>query len=97
MLIGVVAFTAALAIACPLRSLTVAAQSKDRGRELVEDVCTYCHNLDRLRGKELSREEWRGFTKGMISEGPPVTDEELSMILDYLAKNYGTRRPQETR
>jgi mono/diheme cytochrome c family protein len=72
-------------------------RAKDRGRELVEDVCTYCHNLDRLRGKELSREEWRGFTKGMISEGPPVTDEELSMILDYLAKNYGTRRPQETR
>lgn len=64
---------------------------KDRGRELVEDVCTYCHNLDRLRGKELSRDEWRGLTKGMISEGAPVTDEELSMILDYLAKNYGKR------
>ena len=63
--------------------------AKDRGRELVEDVCTYCHNLDRLRGKELSREEWRGLTKGMISEGAPVTDEEFSMILDYLTKNYG--------
>jgi hypothetical protein len=72
--------------------ITVAAHSKDRGRELVEDVCTYCHNLDRLRGKELSREEWRGLTKGMISEGAPVTDEELSMILDYLAKNYGKRQ-----
>lgn len=67
---------------------------KDRGRELVEDVCTYCHNLDRLRGKELSREEWRGLTKGMISEGAPVTDEEFSMILDYLAKNYGKRETQ---
>ncbi len=42
--------------------------AKDRGRELVEDVCTYCHNLDRLRGQELSREEWRGLTKGMISK-----------------------------
>ena len=72
--------------------MTIAAQSKDRGRELVEDVCTYCHNLDRLRGKELSREEWRGLTKGMISEGAPVTDEEFSMILDYLVKNYGRKR-----
>jgi hypothetical protein len=71
--------------------------AKDRARELVEDVCTYCHNLDRLRDKELSREEWLGLTKGMISEGPPVTDEELSMILDYLTKNYGKRRPQEQR
>jgi hypothetical protein len=82
MLLPVVAISAAI---------TVAAQPKDRGRELVEDVCTYCHNLDRLRGKELNREEWRGLTKGMISEGAPVTDEELSMILDYLAKNYGRK------
>jgi competence protein ComEA len=71
--------------------MTVAAQPSDRGRELVEDVCTYCHNLDRLRGKELSRDEWRGLTKGMISEGAPVTDEEYSMILDYLVKNYGRK------
>jgi hypothetical protein len=85
MLIPVVAFIAVL---------TVEAQSKDRGHELVVDVCTYCHNLDRLRGKELSREEWRGLTKGMISEGAPVTDEEYSMILDYLAKTYGKRQKQ---
>jgi hypothetical protein len=85
MLIPVVAFTVVL---------TFAAQSKDRGRELVEDVCTYCHNLDRLRGKELSREEWRSLTKGMISEGAPVTDEEYSVILDYLTKNYGKRQQQ---
>ncbi len=71
--------------------MTVAAQSKDRGRELVEDVCSYCHNLDRLHGKELNREEWRGLTKGMISEGAPVTDEEFTMILDYLVKNYGRK------
>lgn len=81
--------TAALAFAEAARE-----PAKDHGRELVEDVCTYCHNLDRLRGKELSREEWRGLTKGMISEGAPVTDDELSMILDYLAKNYGQRHPQ---
>jgi len=91
MRIEVAAIAAVLAVASPLPSLTVAAQSKDRGRELVEDVCTYCHNLDRLRGKELTRDEWRGMIKGMISEGAPVTDEEFSIILDYLAKNYGKK------
>jgi len=75
-----------------LVGLAAAAHAKDRGRELVEDVCTYCHNLDRLQGQALSREEWRGLTKGMISEGAPVTDDELSLILDYLAKNYGKGR-----
>jgi hypothetical protein len=71
--------------------------AKDRGRELVEDVCTYCHNLDRLNGQELSREEWRGLIKGMIDQGAPVTDKEFSMILDYLVKNYGRRPPQGQR
>jgi len=91
MLMGVAALTAVLAFAAAVGNEPAA---KDRGRELVEDVCTYCHNLDRLRGEHLSREEWRGLTKGMISEGAPVTDEELSMILDYLVKNYGKRQEQ---
>jgi hypothetical protein len=72
-------------------AMKVGAPANDHGRELVEEVCTYCHNLDRLSGKELSREEWRGLTKGMISEGAPVTDDELSMILDYLVKHYGRK------
>ena len=82
MLMGVAAIAAILASS---------SSSKDRGRELVEDVCTYCHNLDRLRGQQLSREEWRGLIKGMLSEGAPVTDEELSQILDYLVKHHGRK------
>jgi hypothetical protein len=71
--------------------MAVAGHTNGRGQELVEDVCTYCHNLDRLQGKELSREEWRGLIKGMVSEGAPVTDEEFSAILDYLEKHYGRK------
>lgn len=66
---------------------------RDRGKELVEDVCTYCHSLEKLQGQERSRDEWRDLTKGMIFEGAPVTDEEFSLILDYLAKNFGKKDP----
>lgn len=83
-MVGVTVLTTILAFA--------AAAPKHRGRELVEDVCTYCHNLDRLQGQQLNREEWSGLIKGMISEGPPVTDQEFSMILDYLVKYHG-RKP----
>ena len=67
--------------------------TKDRGRELVEDVCTYCHSLQKLNGQELSKEEWRDLIKGMIFEGAPVTDEEFALIVDYLAKNFGKKDP----
>lgn len=66
---------------------------KDRGRELVEDVCIYCHGLDKLQGQQRTREEWSGLIKGMIFEGAPVTDEEFSEILDYLTKHYGRKDP----
>jgi cytochrome c5 len=66
---------------------------KDRGRQLVEDVCTYCHSLQKLNGQELSKEQWRDLIKGMISEGAPVTDEEFSLIVDYLAKQFGKKDP----
>jgi cytochrome c5 len=64
---------------------------KDRGQELVEDVCTYCHSLSKLGGHELSRQGWRDLIAGMIFEGAPVTDEEFSLILDYLTKNFGDK------
>jgi cytochrome c5 len=67
--------------------------NKERGRRLVEDVCTYCHTLAKLTGQELSKEEWRDLIKGMIFEGAPVTDEEFSVIVDYLAKNFGKKDP----
>jgi cytochrome c5 len=66
---------------------------KERGRKLVEDVCTYCHSLAKLTGQQLSKEEWRDLIKGMIFEGAPVTDEEFSVIVDYLAKNFGKKDP----
>ena len=68
--------------------------AKDKGRRLVLDVCTLCHDLKRVKIQHLSREEWRGVIKGMISEGGPVTDEEMSMIVDYLAANFGPDEAQ---
>ncbi len=81
----------------PAPSAQQAASSKpnpnrgpDRARRLFEDVCSYCHELERVARQHLTAEEWRGFIKGMIDEGPPVTDEEFNMIVDYLAKNFGS-------
>ncbi len=69
---------------------------KDRAKELsekalYEEICSYCHELDRITRQALTREEWRGLIKGMVDEGAPVTDEEFSMIVDYLAEHFGPR------
>ena len=62
---------------------------KDRGRELVESICSVCHEWQRVEGRHLSKDEWAGTIKGMIFEGAPVTDEEFELMVNYLARAFG--------
>ena len=65
---------------------------KDRAKELYVEICSYCHELERVTRQGLTREEWRDLIKGMVDEGAPVTSEEFSMIVDYLAAHFGPSR-----
>jgi hypothetical protein len=69
-------------------------KNEARAKNLVLDVCTTCHDFTRVKAQALSKEEWAGVIKGMISEGSPVTDEEMSLIVDYLARHFGPKSPQ---
>ncbi|HSP67177.1 MAG TPA: hypothetical protein VLN48_05595 [Bryobacteraceae bacterium] len=62
---------------------------QDPGKQLVEEICSFCHGLAKLKGQAYTRDQWESVTKGMIFEGAPVTDEEYALILNYLAKNFG--------
>ena len=68
-------------------------EKPDRGRELVLDLCSTCHEVERITERAMTREQWSGFIKGMLNEGAAVTDEEFALIVDYLAKNFGV--PEE--
>jgi cytochrome c5 len=68
---------------------------KDHAKELYEEVCSYCHELDRITRQALTREQWSGLIKGMVDEGAPVTNEEFSMIVDYLAEHFGPRAAEQ--
>jgi len=65
---------------------------KERAKQLYVEICSYCHELERVTRQALTREEWQGLIKGMVDEGAPVTSEEFSMIVDYLAEHFGPRR-----
>ena len=65
---------------------------KERARQLYVEICSYCHELERVSRQALTHEEWQGLIRGMVDEGAPVTNEEFSMIVDYLAENFGPRR-----
>lgn len=61
----------------------------DRGKELVLEACTACHTLERVKVQRMTRDEWRQEIAGMLSEGVPLTDEEVSLVVSYLAQHFG--------
>src|SRR5207248_9350953 len=66
---------------------------RDRGKELFEDLCSSCHELGRVRNRELSREQWRQLVASMLIAGDAATEDEISLITEYLVKTFGTKRP----
>jgi len=61
----------------------------NNARQLVLEACTACHTLDRVRVQRLTGEEWRQTIAGMLSEGVPLTDDEVTLVVNYLARNFG--------
>jgi len=70
------------------------AKGHEKARSLFLDSCTACHTLERVRDQRLGKEEWRHLIAGMLSEGVPLTDEETSLLVDYLARNFGPENPR---
>jgi mono/diheme cytochrome c family protein len=62
---------------------------REKARALFLDACTACHTLERVRNQRLDKEEWRHLIAGMLSEGVPLSDEETTLLVEYLAENFG--------
>ena len=59
------------------------------GKGLVETVCTQCHGLRTITSVKYGLAEWRNVVYDMVSEGAPLVDEEVEIVAQYLAKNFG--------
>ena len=61
------------------------------GREILLNVCTQCHDLTRIQRQGRTPEGWLEILDAMLNEGAPLPDQDLPVILRYLARNF---RPQ---
>src|SRR5581483_5209807 len=66
------------------------AEDKDKlpegkGKDYVASVCTQCHGL----------EEWRIVVNDMVSNGAALDDDEVEIVSQYLAKNFGPEKSEK--
>ena len=62
------------------------------GKEVLLNVCTRCHDLQRVRSERLTPEGWLEILEAMLNEGAPLTDKDLPDLLRYLARHFGPAR-----
>ena len=61
-----------------------------RGKAIVLNVCTLCHDLTRIRRGRRSAEEWEETLNAMLNEGAPLSDDAFPLVHAYLSRYFGT-------
>jgi len=62
------------------------------GRERVQAMCSMCHSLDYIviNSPFQDRTAWEKTVRKMVNVmGAPVTEEDVAVIVNYLASHYG--------
>lgn len=60
-----------------------------RGKQVILNICTQCHDLARVRFGRRSPEEWEETLVTMLNEGAPLSDENFALAHEYLSRNFG--------
>ena len=59
------------------------------GLDLINQRCIFCHNTVQVFSQRKTPEAWSATIEQMANRGAEVSPEEMKVIVDYLAKNYG--------
>lgn len=58
------------------------------GQALVQERCTVCHSLDRVRQSRKTEAEWKATVERMRGKGARLSADELEVVIRYLASTY---------
>jgi hypothetical protein len=59
------------------------------GVTLVQERCSVCHPLSRVKSTSHTAAEWKTIVDMMISRGAQLTPEEETVLVNYLAATSG--------
>ena len=63
--------------------------SDGEGKQIFMSKCGQCHGLDYATANRHTRGQWGGIITQMVDMGAVLSDEERTVIIDYLTKNFG--------
>ncbi len=58
------------------------------GRAETQAICSQCHELARSISLRQDKAGWQSTVDKMVTLGAKASDQDLQLVVDYLAKNY---------
>ena len=62
------------------------------GKPVLLNICTQCHDLQRVRRRRSTAGEWQEILEAMLNEGAPLSEQDYPILLGYLARNFRPER-----
>lgn len=59
------------------------------GRDIVEYVCTQCHDLLQVTQARKTPDQWQYLVTQMMNQGAPIEEYEVETVVRYLAEHFG--------
>jgi competence protein ComEA len=85
---GGCAFAVAVSVAAGVTILAQDSLPDAPGKEHVVNICSKCHEPQRVAALRLTREGWEEEIAKMVTLGAKATESELKQITDYLVENF---------
>jgi virginiamycin B lyase len=82
------AMSGAAAIAAMVAPALAQNLPNGNGKEVVERICSGCHDLSPITDAGFSRQDWETVVKSMIDMGATISPEQAAVITNYLAANF---------
>ena len=60
-----------------------------KGKDITQNVCSQCHGLNSVVTSRMSPEDWENTVLDMVARGAPLLEEEIDVVVQYLAANLG--------
>jgi mono/diheme cytochrome c family protein len=81
------------AVAAPI-SRTPASSWADKmpegeGKRIAVESCQFCHTLEKIVLAPRAKDDWKLTVEAMIKQGAPVSEEDIEILVEYLAANFG--------
>jgi competence protein ComEA len=60
-----------------------------KGKAVFLRMCANCHELDRATSIKNSKKQWTYVVDDMVSRGAEGSDDDVTSVIAYLARNFG--------